>query len=371
MIDARIGGTVIMLVSALAASAAPAPGAETDEAIVRAATREGKVVVYAATDEGAVHALLEDFRRSYPEVDLEYHDMNTAELYERFLSEADAGRGSADVLWSSAMDLQIKLANDGYAAEYLSPAAERLPRWAVWKGEAYGTTFEPIGFVFNRRLLPEADVPRSHADLARCVAAAPGRWRGRLGSYDPRRSGIGFLALTQDARTDPSFAETLRAYGEARLRVFGTTGEMLDRIHSGDLLLAVNVIGSYALARARVDPDLAFVLPRDYALVMTRIALVPKSARHPNAARLFLDHLLSQRGQEILASEANLFAIRGGVTGEFTAQRLEREAHGWLYPIVVGPSLLVYLDQAKRRQFLERWEQAVRPVPGDEDGAPR
>jgi iron(III) transport system substrate-binding protein len=365
MIGARFGGTVVMLIAALAAAAAQAPGAETDEAIVRSARAEGKVVVYAATDAAAVHALLDDFRRAYPEVALEYHDMHTAELNRRFLEEAGAGGGSADVLWSSAMDLQIKLANDGYAAEYHSPAARRLPAWAVWKGEAYGTTFEPIGFVYNRRLLTGPDVPRSHADLAQRVAAAPERWRGRIGSYDPRRSGIGFLAITQDAKTDPSFAETLRAYGEARLQVFDTTAEMLDQVHSGDLLVAVNVIGSYALARAGVDPDLAFELPRDYTLVMSRIALIPKAARHPNAARLFLDYLLSRRGQEILAREENLFAIRAGITGRFTAEQLERDAKDRLYPIVVGPSLLVYLDQEKRRQFLERWERTVLSGRGD------
>ena len=48
-------------------------------------------------------------------VKVEYNDMNTTEIYNRFISERAAGSGSADVLWSSSMDLQVKLVSDGAA----------------------------------------------------------------------------------------------------------------------------------------------------------------------------------------------------------------------------------------------------------------
>src|SRR5215813_3588272 len=128
---------------------APATSAQ----IVAGAEKEVKLLVYSTTDSASAAPLLKDFGAAYPKIALEYSDMNSTEVYNRFVAEAAAGAGSADLLWSSAMDLQIKLANDGYAAEYQSPEAAQLPKWAVWKGQAFGTTFEPIGLVYNKRLL--------------------------------------------------------------------------------------------------------------------------------------------------------------------------------------------------------------------------
>jgi iron(III) transport system substrate-binding protein len=355
-------GFLAILVAWAGTAAAQAPAAETDPGIVAAAKKEGRVVIYSTTDSVAAQALLREFRARYPDVEVEYDDMNSTEVYNRFVSEAAAGAGTADVLWSSSMDLQIKLASDGYAAEYASPASPKLPPWAVWKNQAYGTTFEPIGFAYNKRLLKPEEVPQSHADLARAVRANPGRWTGKLCTYDPERSGLGFLLITQDQLNDKDFRDTLAAYGQAQVRLYTSTGAMLEKITSGEHLLGFNMIGSYVLAKAKKDPNVGFVMPKDYTLVMSRIALLPKAARHPNAGKVFLDFLLSQDGQEIIARRSDLFSIRAGVTGEFTQGRLQQELGDRLRPIPVGPQLLGALDPQRRLAFLREWQQVVHPA---------
>lgn len=115
------------------------PGAY--RAIASAARDEGRVVVYSTTDLSAVAALIRDFEQRNPGIKVDYNDLNSTDLYQRFLAETAAGKPSADVLWSSAMDLQMKLANDDYATRYKSPEAGSLPDWAVWRDTAYGTTF--------------------------------------------------------------------------------------------------------------------------------------------------------------------------------------------------------------------------------------
>jgi iron(III) transport system substrate-binding protein len=356
-------GALAVLLSAWAGTAAAQGAAsETAPAVVAAAKKEGKVVIYSTTDSVAAQALLREFRSRYPEVEVEYDDMNSTEVYNRFVSEAAAGSGSADLLWSSSMDLQLKLASDGHAAEYASPAASKLPPWAVWKNQAYGTTFEPIGFAYNKRLLKADEVPQSHAELARMVKANPGRWAGKLCSYDPERSGLGFLLITQDQGNDKAFKDTLAAYGQAQVKLYTSTGAMLEKITSGEHLLGFNMIGSYVLAKAKKDPNVGFVMPRDYTLVMSRIAILPKAAKHPNAGKLFLDFLLSQDGQEIIARKSDLFSIRSGVTGEFTQGKLQQEMGDKLRPIPVGPPLLTALDQTRRLAFLKEWQQVVHPA---------
>jgi iron(III) transport system substrate-binding protein len=358
------------LLAALAASAAllagtaaaEGPATETDPAVVTAAKKEGKVVVYSTTDSVVAQPLLREFRAHFPGIEVEYDDMNSTEVYNRFVSEAAAGAGSADLLWSSSMDLQIKLANDGYAAEYAAPATAKLPTWAVWKNQAWGTTFEPIGFAYNKRLLKPEEVPQSHAELAKAIRTSPDRWKGKICSYDPERSGLGFLLITQAAAADADFSQTLAAYGLAQTKVYTSTGAMLEKIVSGEHLIGFNMIGSYVLAKGKKDPNVGFVLPKDYTLVMSRIAILPKAARHPNAAKVFLDFLLSQTGQEVIARKSDLFAIRAGVTGEFTATQLQAQLGDRLRPIPVGPQLLGALDPSKRLAFLRRWQDAVHPA---------
>ena len=101
------------------------------------------------------------------------------------------------------MDLQVKLVNDGHAQPHRSAETAALPSWAVWKNEAFGTTFEPVAMVYNREALAAAQVPASHAEFLRLLAEDPHEYRGRLTTYDPARSGIGFLLQTQDVLANP------------------------------------------------------------------------------------------------------------------------------------------------------------------------
>jgi iron(III) transport system substrate-binding protein len=130
--------------------------------------------------------------------------MNSTEAYNRFISESVTG-SSADVLWSSAMDLQVKLVNDGYAQAYASPELKNLPAWAIWRGAAFGTTYEPAVFVYNKRLLPAADVPKTHAEFARVLRAKPRTFRNKVTTYDAEKSGIGFMLVTQDHKAQAEF----------------------------------------------------------------------------------------------------------------------------------------------------------------------
>lgn len=328
--------------------------------VVAAARAEGKVVVYSTTDLAAVSVLIRDFESMYPGVKVEYSDLNSAVLHSRYLAETAQRRPSADVLWSSAMDLQIKLANDHYAASYQSPEAASLPDWAVWRDEAFGTTFEPAVFVYSKRFVHDAEVPRTHADFFRLLTKRRDKYAGHVTTYDIEKSAVGFLFATQDSRVQPDFARFADALGDAAVELESNTSVMVERIASGKVYLGYNLIGSYALTRARRDPSIGVVLPKDYTLVMSRIVLLSKTARHPNAGRLWLDYLLSRRGQTLLADRAELFAIRDDVQGEFTAATLRRTLGPSLRAIRAGPALLVFLDQSKQLDFLRRWRIATR-----------
>ena len=152
------------------------------------------------------------------------------------------------------MDLQIKLVNDGYAAQYaFPPEAEGMPPWAVWRNEAYGVTAEPVAFAYNRNLLSPALVPRTHAALARTLAERAEALHGKVVAYDPERSGVGFLLLTQDLEVTPRTWDVRRRARPGGVKLYTTTETMLDRLAAGEAVLAFDVFGAYALERAKAD----------------------------------------------------------------------------------------------------------------------
>ncbi len=338
------------LTGAGAALSLDAPGyPRAYERIIEKAREESSLSIYSNTDSGEVAALLREFRSLYPGIHVEYADQNSTELYSRFVAENAAGQGSADLVWSSAMDLQIKLINDGYAQPYASPEKPNLPDWAVWKNMGYGVTAEPITIVYNKRLLPETDIPKSHSAFEEMLRRDPERFRGKIATYDAERAGVGFLYLSQDLQTTSNAWDLMRAIGATTPRLYTSTGAMMERVASGEHLIGYNVIGAYAFERAKRDPSIGVVMPEDYTLTASRIAFIPAEARHPNAAKLFLDFLLSARGQELLA-ERSLSPVR------LDAQRLApAPPPEQARPIRVGPHLLVNLDQATRLRTLKQW----------------
>ncbi len=322
--------------------------------IIEAAKQEGRLSIYSATDAREVTELINDFRSLYPEINVEYADLNSTEIYSRFIAEVAAREGSADLLWSSAMDLQIKLVNDGYAQPYASPEKAALPEGSVWKNEAYGTTGEPIVFAYNKRLMPEEDVPQNHAELTDLLRRKPGFYQEKITSYNPVKSGVGFLYITQDVLATGDTWDFVAALGPTNPKLYTSTGAMMERIVSGESLLAFNMIGSYAVERASKDPSVGVVFPNDYTLVMSRIAFIPKDARNPNAAKLFLDFMLSKRGQEHLVKR-NMRSIRSDVAAPAIYASLPENTR----EIRVGPALLANLDQETRLRFLRRWTETL------------
>jgi iron(III) transport system substrate-binding protein len=118
-------------------------------------------------------------------------------------------------------------------------------------------------------------------------------------------------------------------------------------------------LGSYARQRAQNDGSIGLAYLRDYTLVVSRIAFISRRAAHPNAARLWLDHLLSQRGQTVLARRSGLASLRADVASDDTAAGLTRTVGPSVKPIVIQPSLMAFLDRTKRAEFLREWDRAL------------
>ena len=322
------------------------------------APEQARLRIHAATDRAAMEPILHDFQAVNPGIAIDYVDQTTNELFESVaVSQLES---VPDVAISSAMDLQVKLVNDGLTQPYVSEQTLRLPAWANWRNEAFGFTLEPVVTVYRENLLAPAEVPRSRTELVRLLQAQPDRLRRRVATYDVARSGVGYLFATQDSVLSSQFWRLVLALGEVGTRLMPTTGDILDAVEAGEVLIGYNVLGSYARARQLAGAPIGIVLPSDYTLVMARVAVIPKAARRVALARLFLDYLLSGRGQGVVADIPGFQAVAALEAPGEAGWPLDA-TQGPLHPIPLGLPLLVFLDTLKKSRFLASWAVTSRP----------
>ncbi|MFZ1773261.1 MAG: ABC transporter substrate-binding protein [Rhizobiaceae bacterium] len=314
--------------------------------------------IEASGDIEAIRPLIEDFQAANPAISVTYSDSLTNDLYALLQKECDARRPFADLVFSSSADHIVKLANDGCAQTHVSPETNAAPAFARWRDEVFGFTFEPAVIVYNRTLVPQADVPHSRDALADLLRNKAALYSGRIGTYDIARSGIGYLFSAHDAQQSSAYGRMLEGFGRASARLYCCSGDLLGDIASGKLLIGYNVLGSYAYGRLKAGAPIGIVLPDDYTLVLSRAAFIPAAAPNPAAGKMFLDYLLSVRGQRIAAERSFYFAFGKPAPEGVDAPDADRLPGIWR-PIAIGPALLAVTDAHKRQRMLREWNEAL------------
>ncbi len=319
----------------------------------------GRVVIYSSLDTPQALPLIAAWQAANPGTAVVYEDLLAADIAARVVAETAAGAATADLVFLSAMDLAVKLANDGYAQPVDVPDAASWPDWANWRDTAFALTAEPAVFVYHRPAFPEGP-PTTRAGLIRWLAATPG---ATVGTYDIESSAVGFLLHARDRAHFFDMGELTQALGRAGVLLFPTSQQVIDRVARGELDFGYNVLGSYAEEQAARVPDLGVVRPRDFTVLVSRVALVPRAAANPEGGAAFLAFLMSAGGQRLLADRLRLAVISPAVTGPGSVAALGDSDGAWLQPVPVGPGLLAYLDQASRAAILADWAAAIRPAP--------
>ena len=323
-------------------------------------TGSAALSVYSSLDDDLAAPLIAAFQARHPTITVRYENLLTTELHDRIMTETESGGPTADFAFSSAMDLQVKLANDGYARPAVTPDTDAWPAWANWRDTVYALTFEPAVFAYHKPSFAGTSPPATRTDLLRWIADHPRQAQGRIGTYDITRSGVGYLFMARDQALYPGIWAVVRAMGRADVQQFATSGELLERIADGRLALGYNLLGSYAAESARRHPDVGLILPRDFTVVVSRVALVPTAARAPELGTEFLAFLMSPEGQSLLSETLRLSAVSLEVAGQTSPAGGMGELDGLrLKPVPVSPGLLAYLDQATRAKLLARWNKAI------------
>ncbi|SFG93633.1 iron(III) transport system substrate-binding protein [Palleronia marisminoris] len=311
--------------------------------------------IRSTTDLAAFGPVIEAFLTTRPDTRIIYEQWGSNDLYRVTAKDCAEGDAAADLVISSAVHHMVALVNEGCGANHSSAATATLASQMKWRDQLWGITREPAVMVYNRDLLAPHEVPRSRFDLLDLLRPSDSRFAGRIATYDIEDSGLGFLLAFSDSLEATTFGGLMEAFGRTGAIATCCSAEIIDAVASGEYLVAYNVLGSYALQRARGDDRLGVVAPGDYTLILARAAMIPAAAPSNGMAHVFLDYLLSPDGRAEL--EAQDLIVRLGeesgapVEVSGTVEALER-------PIGLHPPLLVAMDADKREIFTQRWRDA-------------
>ncbi|SBS30247.1 hypothetical protein MSP8886_01744 [Marinomonas spartinae] len=311
--------------------------------------------IHSSIDLASFGPLIEGFVQRYPNIRVSYKDINTLEMYNQTIH--DSRSPQASLVISSAMDLQIKLVNDGYAQTYHSFLTDQLPNYAQWRHQVFAFSLEPVVMLVNKDRYP-GPLPKDRQDILQTIRQYSNFMKGRIGTYDIRKSGVGYLLASQDARqADTTWGRLLEAFGSHQVKTYCCTHEIIDKVASGKLVLGYNLLGSYVAQRVKEDTHLKMILPKDYSLMVMRVGLIPKKAPNAHDAGLFLDYLLTNSVQKRMQVETLMFPIKPDVMTKNTLNILGKS--GPQRVVELDQQLLVGRDFAKQYRFIKSWEEAL------------
>jgi iron(III) transport system substrate-binding protein len=297
-----------------ARSAPAAPAASGWEAVVARAQQEASVVLYDGHG-GALPTIgyaAEQFTDDV-QVRVDVSTMRASEALERVRVEQRAGQGVADVV-TVGPTMVLQMQQD----DLLQPVGE-LPNLArvspevMARVEALGTELREYavwealqfyGILVNTRTVASGDVPRSWRELT------DPKWQGRIIMDDPRALGGG----------NYFFAVSLKAFGREYQQALAAKQPVLtrniadaaNRVARGEFALMVPfAFGLFA--QIKDLPTVKVIIPEEGAIFALHGIAIPKAIRHPNAARVFVDYLLSDKVQRHLAMNYLRPAVSGAI----------------------------------------------------------
>lgn len=320
----------------------------------------GRLLINGAADTSAFKPLLRDFQEVEPHIAIDYTDFVTNDLYGEADEACRKGENFGDLLISSSVDQMVKLANDGCALPHVSTHTQAMESPDNnWRDEVYGFTFEPSVIVYHSDYVLPQDVPHTRGELADLLRRKQIYYRGHVATYDLRQSGVGYLLAFLDAeQNSTNYGRLLESMSRVDTQLHCCNNSILADIEHRKIYIGYNIIGSYAYAASLRNPKLKIIFPRDYTLVLSRAALIPQRASHPELAARLIDYLLSERGRRVAREKAFFFSKDDAfLVGVDMPLSLIESGVG--RPVRISPALLATQDGSQRTRFINDWTKVM------------
>ncbi len=258
--------------------------------LIEGAKKEGKMVFYSSLNVEDNNGLLKKFEEKYPFIKTELNRLTADRLLIRFQSEARAKKHAADVLLNGGARTYITK-KEGLLMKYVSP-----------ESKFYGPGFkDPDGYwtdaylnahvlVYNTRMVKAQEVPRSHADLLKP------QWTGKFVMVSKAYEWfLKILKLNGEEKGLEYFKQLAAQKPGFRIG----SSQIADLVAAGEHPIGINTYSTNIEdLKARGAP--VEWVPLDPVIAILHPLAISANAPHPNAAKLFVDYVLSKEGMMVL-----------------------------------------------------------------------
>ena len=299
--------------SAPATEAAPAPAADNttaaaettapEQSLIDAAKAEGELVVYGSCEEEYLAAACEHFEELYG-IKVQYQRLSTGEVQAKI--EEENGNPSADVWFGGTTDPYNVVAAEGLLEAYEAENASHLlgSQYRDPDGYWYGIYKGILGFMVNKD------------ELARMNLEAPADWQDLL---KPEYKGLIWLSNYNTAGTAKLVINTMiQKYGhdegikylvdlDKNIEVYTKSGSGPSKnVGTGECVIGIGFLhdGITQIVDNGYE-NVQLVIPSSGTSFEIGATAIFKGAKHPNAAKLWVEYALSPECVELAASHGS------------------------------------------------------------------
>lgn len=257
----------------------------------------GKMVLYTSQTPEVAQQTVDAFQAKYPQVTVQWTRNGTAQLMNVLRAEVAAGEIQPDVLLVADTINIGQLKAEGRLMAY--PEAKVEPYDAAFydKDRTYfGTKIVATGIAYNTGSAEKPDSWNVLLDPAQ---------KGLVAVPSPLYSGAALAHLHTVINVDSigwKFYEGLLAND---IHPVGGNGPALNAVAAGQAKYGIIADGDVMRAKAKGSP-VDFVYPKEGVSYITEPVAILKTAKNPEAAKAFVDFLLSEEGEKLVASQGNI-----------------------------------------------------------------
>ncbi|MCX7779924.1 MAG: ABC transporter substrate-binding protein [Negativicutes bacterium] len=271
-----------------AASPAPAAGGK-------------KLIIYTSMKESLISGIVEGFKKKHPGIEVDYQSAGAGKLMAKIAAERQSGKILADIIWTSEVPDFYSMRKEGILEQYKTPLINELVNpFTDYDGHFTAARLGTLGIAINTDKIKTP--PAQWSDLLKP------EYKGAFAIADPALSGTAYMSVALlEKQFGWEFFEKLRANGA---RIGKGSGQVIDDTASGELAasLAVDYITNDKIAKGA---HMALYYPPELLLAPSPVAIF-KGSPNLDAAKKFVDYLLSKEAQTLIAAEGTL-SVRNDV----------------------------------------------------------
>jgi len=265
------------------------------------AAEKQKLVVYTSMKEVLIGKLRDAFVQKHKDIEFDYYSAGAGKIMAKIAAERQSGTVVADILWTSEIPDFYQLKAQNMLEKYESPEAKDI----VSPVKDPDCCFTParlgtLGIAFNTKRVKQA--PKTWDDVS-----GPD-FKGAFGLANPALSGTTYVSLAMIV--DTFGWELIRKLKANGAKMGQGSGKVVDDTASGDLKGCIGV-DYITVDKIQKGANLGLVFPQEMLVIPSPVAII-KGTKNLDAAKKFVDFLLSKEGQTLVANTGTL-PIRGDV----------------------------------------------------------